>query len=78
MICRIEGCLHRSKRPPSNNTRHIGQSWYDYLICTCCGIEFFPEKGYMPSWSCTQKIKKELEIIPRPIDLRRKVAIRES
>lgn len=59
LFCHIEGCGHRTKKTPSP-ANHVGQSWYDYGICTCCGIEFFPEKGYHKSFSCDSKIRIEL------------------
>ncbi len=60
LFCKIEGCGHRAKKTPSPAT-HVGQSWYDYGVCTCCGIEFFPENGYHTSFSCIAKIRSELD-----------------
>jgi hypothetical protein len=57
--CNIEGCNHHIKGSASP-TKHIGQSWYDFGICACCGIEFFPERCYYSSYVCTKLIRKEL------------------
>lgn len=59
LVCNIAGCGHNTKKTPSP-AHHVGQSWYDHGVCTCCGIEFFPEEGYHPSYSCLAKISKEL------------------
>jgi len=66
MMCRIDGCGHRVKKTPSPS-RHIGQSWYDFGICSCCAIELFLMRAitgdYRPSQTCLRLVKEELQLI---------------
>lgn len=62
MFCKMEGCGHRVFKT-STVTRHVGQSWYDHGICSCCAIEIFPNGNYRQSWACMKKIKEELALI---------------
>ena len=39
LMCKIEGCHHSAK----TSLKNLGYSWTDHGICTCCGIEFFPQ-----------------------------------
>ena len=48
MMCKIEGCKHRVLKT-ATPSRHVGQSWYDFGICSCCAMALFPEKGYRVS-----------------------------
>jgi len=59
MMCRIEGCHHSAK----TSLKNLGYSWTDHGICTCCGIEFFPQAGYNISQVCRKKIKSELILL---------------
>jgi hypothetical protein len=59
LFCIIQGCDHSVKTAPAVS-QNVGQSWYDHGVCTCCGIEFFPEEDYHTSYSCLAKIRKEL------------------
>jgi len=59
--CCVEGGNHHIKGSASDS-KHVGQSWYDHGICSCCGIEFFPEKAYYSSYVCTKLIVKELRL----------------
>jgi len=58
MMCKIEGCRHRVLKT-ATPSRHVGQSWYDFGICSCCAMELFPEKGYRVSQRCNRVITEE-------------------
>jgi len=58
MMCKIEGCKHRVLKTPTP-ARHVGQSWYDFGICSCCGMELFPQKDYHVSQRCKRLILEE-------------------
>ena len=63
MRCRIEDCNHRVQKTTSE-THHVGQSWYDHRICSCCAItciELDIVFGYYHvSQTCLRLIKEEL------------------
>lgn len=65
-MCRIEGCGHRIKKTASPS-RHVGQSWYDHGICSCCAIELFLMRAingdYRVSQACLRLVKEELLLI---------------
>ncbi len=66
MRCRIDGCGHRVKKTASPS-RHVGQSWYDHGICSCCAIELFLMRSitgeYGVSQTCLRLVKEELQLI---------------
>lgn len=37
MLCQMVGCNHRTRLSPQS--QHVGQSWTDYGICSCCAME---------------------------------------
>jgi len=68
MKCRIEGCGHRVQKTTSG-THHVGQSWYDHKICSCCAItctELDIVFGYYhSSQTCLRLIKEELQSVAK-------------
>ena len=66
MKCRILDCGHRVQKSASPQ-RHVGQSWYDHGICSCCAIELLQQGmiigDYRPSQTCLRLIREELQII---------------
>ncbi len=66
MRCRIEGCNHRVQKTTSG-THHVGQSWYDHRICSCCAMELFEMRAvigdYHESQTCLRLIREELQLI---------------
>jgi len=42
-MCRMLGCHHKT-RLTASASHHIGQSWYDHGICSCCALELIKMK----------------------------------
>ncbi len=65
MKCRMLGCGHRVQKTASS--RHVGQSWHDHGICSCCAMELFDMRAvngdYHESQTCLRLIKEELQLI---------------
>ena len=58
-MCKMEGCNHKT-RLSASDTHHIGQSWYDHGICSCCALELvnqklIEDKGYRFSGMCNKR-----------------------
>ncbi len=64
-MCKIENCIHRVRRTPTPH-RHVGQSWYDHGICSCCAIELLTMRvingDYNTSQACSRLISEELKL----------------